>query len=135
MRVQVGESSGGFFSSLECMGITGMAVVAEREGAQDAARSAYKHDPRGTFVPGLPGHAVLRTAMPELTKGLGVESPGQAVMTWQQLQRWGLHLLAYGAPGRIAVAAARGQAAAGLADGAAVGLRRLLARRAGAAAV
>src|SRR5215217_9302131 len=33
-RVQVGESSGGFFSSLECMKVTGMAAVAEREGAE-----------------------------------------------------------------------------------------------------
>lgn len=32
-RVQVAESSGGFFSSLDCMKITGMAAVAEREGA------------------------------------------------------------------------------------------------------
>ncbi|MFN2531799.1 MAG: DUF362 domain-containing protein [Pyrinomonadaceae bacterium] len=33
-RIQVAESSGGSFSSLECMKITGMAAVAEREGAQ-----------------------------------------------------------------------------------------------------
>src|SRR5215216_1964932 len=33
-RVQVAESSGGFFSSLECMKVTGMAAVAEREGAE-----------------------------------------------------------------------------------------------------
>jgi uncharacterized protein (DUF362 family) len=33
-RVQVAESSGGFFSSLQCMKITGMAAVAEREGAE-----------------------------------------------------------------------------------------------------
>lgn len=33
-RVQVAESSGGFFSSLDCMEITGMAAVAEREGAE-----------------------------------------------------------------------------------------------------
>src|SRR5687767_4987232 len=33
-RVQVAESSGGYFSSLECMEITGMAAVAEREGAE-----------------------------------------------------------------------------------------------------
>jgi uncharacterized protein (DUF362 family) len=32
--VQVAESSGGFFSSLECMKVTGMAAVAEREGAE-----------------------------------------------------------------------------------------------------
>jgi uncharacterized protein (DUF362 family) len=33
-RVQVAESSGGYFSSLECMKVTGVAAVAEREGAQ-----------------------------------------------------------------------------------------------------
>src|SRR3954469_25142383 len=33
-RIQVGESSGGSFSSLECMRITGMAAVVEREGAE-----------------------------------------------------------------------------------------------------
>jgi uncharacterized protein (DUF362 family) len=33
-RVQVAESCGGFFNSLECMRITGMAAVAEREGAE-----------------------------------------------------------------------------------------------------
>src|ERR1043166_4248838 len=33
-KVQVAESSGGFFSSMQCMEITGMAAVAEREGAE-----------------------------------------------------------------------------------------------------
>src|SRR5947209_15953911 len=33
-RVQVAESSGGFFSSMDCMKITGMAAVAEKEGAE-----------------------------------------------------------------------------------------------------
>src|ERR1043165_7746876 len=33
-KVQVAESSGGFFSSTQCMKITGMAAVAEREGAE-----------------------------------------------------------------------------------------------------
>src|SRR3954466_14119936 len=33
-RVQVGESSGGFFSSLDCMKVTGMAALAEKEGAE-----------------------------------------------------------------------------------------------------
>jgi uncharacterized protein (DUF362 family) len=33
-RIQVAESSGGYFSSLECMKVTGMAAVAEREGAE-----------------------------------------------------------------------------------------------------
>src|SRR5918994_1563550 len=34
VRVQVAESSGGYFNSLECMKVTGMAAVAEREGAE-----------------------------------------------------------------------------------------------------
>src|SRR5438105_6600648 len=33
-RVQIGESSGGFFSSIDCMRITGVAAIAEREGAE-----------------------------------------------------------------------------------------------------
>src|SRR3954465_6526883 len=33
-RVQVAESSGGFFNSLDCMRITGMAALAEKEGAE-----------------------------------------------------------------------------------------------------
>lgn len=33
-RVQIGESSGGFFSSMHCMKITGVAAVAESEGAE-----------------------------------------------------------------------------------------------------
>src|SRR6185437_5079114 len=33
-KVIVGESSGGFFSSLDCMKVTGMAAIAEREGAE-----------------------------------------------------------------------------------------------------
>lgn len=33
-RVIVGESSGEFFSSIQCMEITGVAAVAEREGAE-----------------------------------------------------------------------------------------------------
>src|SRR5205823_5851312 len=33
-KVQIAESSGGFFSSLECMKITGMAAITEQEGAE-----------------------------------------------------------------------------------------------------
>lgn len=33
-HVQVAESSGGYFSSLDCMKVTGMAAIAEREGAE-----------------------------------------------------------------------------------------------------
>lgn len=62
----------------------------------DSARSPYKNDPRVHFVP---GHPVLRTAMPELFKGLGVEYPGQGMMKWQQFERWGRHSLRYGSAG------------------------------------
>src|SRR5207237_1924334 len=33
-KVQVGESSGDCFSTLDCMRVTGMAAIAEREGAE-----------------------------------------------------------------------------------------------------
>jgi uncharacterized protein (DUF362 family) len=63
----------------------------------DAAKPEYKHDPRVYFVP---GHPVLRTAMPELMKGLGVKALGKAAMKAQQFERWGEHNLAYGSPWR-----------------------------------
>jgi uncharacterized protein (DUF362 family) len=59
----------------------------------NSAKPQYKHDPRVHFVP---GHPVLRTAMPELMRGLGVQLPGQAVQRWQQFERRGMHELQYG---------------------------------------
>jgi uncharacterized protein (DUF362 family) len=59
----------------------------------DSAKPQYKNDPRVHFVP---GHPVLRTAMPELMRGLGVQLPGQAVQRWQQFERRGMHELQYG---------------------------------------
>jgi uncharacterized protein (DUF362 family) len=59
----------------------------------DSAKPEYKNDPRVHFVP---GHPVLRTAMPELMRGLGVRLPGQAVQRWQQFERRGMHELQYG---------------------------------------
>ena len=41
-RVQVAESSGGFFSSLECMRITGMGAVDEREGPSCSILAAMR---------------------------------------------------------------------------------------------
>jgi hypothetical protein len=38
--VQVAESSGGFFSSLDCMMITGVAAIAEKEGVSDQSKPA-----------------------------------------------------------------------------------------------
>ena len=61
----------------------------------------YKNDPRVHFVGGSP---VLRNAMPELQKGLGVSMPGKAVMKFQQLQRWWMHDLEYGTRCRKAAA-------------------------------
>jgi len=88
----------------------------------DAAKPKYKSDPRVYFVP---GHPVLQTAMPELMKGLGMNLPGQAVMKWEQFERWGKHNLSYGTPARRAITLAKPVAAAGLAVAAIVGLREL----------
>jgi len=78
----------------------------------DAARPEYKHDPRVYFVP---GHPVLRTAMPELMKGLGVEDLGKSSMKWQQFERRGMHNLEYGTMARKAVTVAAPFAVAALA--------------------
>jgi uncharacterized protein (DUF362 family) len=92
----------------------------------DSAKPRYKDDPRVYFVP---GHPVLRTAMPELMKGLGVESFGKATMRWQQFQRWGMHNVQYGTPARKAATIGRPLAAIALfaaaVAGGAVLLRRL----------
>lgn len=77
----------------------------------DSAKPKYKHDPRVHFVP---GHPVLRNAMPELFKGLGVEYPGQGLMQWQQFQRWGMHNIEFGTPGHKALTASKPLAALGL---------------------
>ncbi len=66
----------------------------------DAAKDRYKHDSRVYFVP---GHPVLREAMPNLMVGLGAKIPGNVIMKWQQFQRWGMSNLQYGSPGRKAL--------------------------------
>ncbi len=63
----------------------------------DAAKPEYKFDPRVYFIP---GHPVLQTALPELMRGLGLSWPGQALMKWEQFERWGKHNLQYGTPKR-----------------------------------
>jgi len=78
----------------------------------DAARPEYKKDPRVYFVP---GHPVLRTAMPELFKGMGVELPGNAVMKAQQLQRRAVHNIEYGSMARKVATVAAPAAVAALA--------------------
>jgi len=70
----------------------------------DAALPKYKNDPRVYFVP---GHPVLRTAMPQLQKGLGVSIPGNIVQKWQQWRLWGMHSLEYGTPTRKAITVAK----------------------------
>lgn len=77
----------------------------------DAAKPEYKSDPRVYFVP---GHPVLQTAMPELMRGLGLSWPGQAVMKWEQFERWGRHNLQYGAPARKLTTIAKPLAGAAL---------------------
>lgn len=78
----------------------------------DSARPEYKNDPRVHFVP---GHPVLRTAMPELMRGLGVGELGQGMLKWQQFQRWGMHSVEYGTPARKVATFAKPLLAVGLA--------------------
>src|ERR1043165_2231960 len=86
----------------------------------DAAKPKYKSDPRVYFVP---GHPVLQTAMPELMKGFGMNLPGQAVMKWEQFERWGKHNLTYGTSARRIVTLAKPLLALGAAIGGVVALR------------
>src|SRR5215204_4111116 len=64
-KVQIAESSGGFFSSLECMAITGMAAIAEREGAElvdlgsDDVENRVVKIPNGFFLKECPLPAPL----------------------------------------------------------------------------
>ena len=64
-RVQVAESSGGFFSSIECMKVTGVAAVAEREGAElidlgsDETENRIVQIPDGRFIKEVPLPAPL----------------------------------------------------------------------------
>jgi Uncharacterized conserved protein len=67
-RVQVGESSGGFFPSSECMSITGMSAVAEKEGAEvidlgaDSTPNRTVPIPKGTLMKECPIPAPLLDA-------------------------------------------------------------------------
>lgn len=62
----------------------------------DAAKPRYKHDPRVFFIP---GHPVLRTAMPQLLNALGQIS-GNTIMKVQQIERRTVHNLQYGSAAR-----------------------------------
>ncbi|MGN6386186.1 MAG: DUF362 domain-containing protein [Verrucomicrobiota bacterium] len=67
-RVQVAESSGGFFSSMPCMRITGMAAMAEKEGAElvdlgsDAVPNRKVPIPHGVVMKEVPLPAPLLDA-------------------------------------------------------------------------
>src|SRR3982750_178968 len=61
-RVQVAESSGGFFSSLECMKVTGMAAVAEKEGATLIDLGSDKVPNRQVEVPN--GRVIRKVPLP-----------------------------------------------------------------------
>jgi uncharacterized protein (DUF362 family) len=80
----------------------------------DSAKMKYRNDPRVHFVP---GHPVLRNAMPELMKGLGVKFPGSAIMKWQQFQDRTMHALKYGTPRTKARAVGKPLALGALAGG------------------
>ncbi len=91
----------------------------------DAARPEYKNDPRVFFVP---GHPVLRTAMPNLMVGLGARIPGNAIMQWQQFQRWGMSNLKYGTARRKAMTIGEGLGGAAAAIGGAILLGKAVGR-------
>jgi len=74
----------------------------------DAALPKYKNDSRVHFVK---GHPVLRTAMPQLMKGMGTYLPGQSIMQWQQFERWGMHNTRYGTTGHKVLSVAKPLAA------------------------
>src|SRR5688572_9052839 len=61
-HVQVAESSGGYFSSLECMRVTGMAAIAEREGAELIDLGSDEVPNRMVPVPG--GEVVTEVPLP-----------------------------------------------------------------------
>jgi uncharacterized protein (DUF362 family) len=62
-RVQVGESSGGSFSSMQVMSITGMLAVAEREGAEVIDLGSDTTSNRTVAVPH--GHVIKSVPLPE----------------------------------------------------------------------
>src|ERR1051326_6773682 len=61
-RVQVAESSGGFFSSMQCMKITGMAAVAEKEGAELIDLGSDNTPNRTVQIPG--GRIIQEVPLP-----------------------------------------------------------------------
>jgi uncharacterized protein (DUF362 family) len=92
----------------------------------DSAKGKYRNDPRVHFVP---GHPVLREAMPELMKGLGVSVAGKTVMKMEELERRTMHTLKYGSRKRKAITVAKPVAAVGLGVLGAVAVGALLGGR------
>jgi uncharacterized protein (DUF362 family) len=80
----------------------------------DSAKDKYKNDPRVHFIG---GHPVLRDAMSGLLRGLGMDANigGQAIMKWEQIQRWGQHSLEYGTAARKTKTVAKALGSAALA--------------------
>ena len=95
----------------------------------DCAKAQYKTDPRVYFVP---GHPVLRDAMPELMKGLGVSKAGKATMKLEEFERRTVHTLKYGTATRRVKTVARPLAIAGLGVLGVAVVSKLLARGNGA---
>jgi uncharacterized protein (DUF362 family) len=89
----------------------------------DSAKPRYKNDPRVHFVP---GHPVLRKAMPELLRGLGVKLPADLAQRWQQFERRGMHELQFGSRARQVRAASRPVLTLGFVAVAALALRKLV---------
>jgi uncharacterized protein (DUF362 family) len=94
----------------------------------DCAKPKYKLDRRVYFVP---GHPVLRDAMPELMKGLGVAAAGKAMMKWEEFERRTMHTFRYGSRRRRARTVAKPVAAAGLALLGVAAINALLSSRGG----
>jgi uncharacterized protein (DUF362 family) len=88
----------------------------------DSAKPEYRNDPRVHFVP---GHPVLRNAMPELMKGLGVNVAGQLAQRWQKFERRRMHELQYGSRARQLATVGRPLIAASLVAAAGVALGAL----------
>ena len=91
----------------------------------DAAQEKYKNDSRVHFVP---GHPVLRDAMTGLLAGLGADGyvGGNAIMAYEQLQRWGQHNLEYGTTARKAMTIAKPLVAVGLVAAGIAGIAALV---------
>jgi uncharacterized protein (DUF362 family) len=89
----------------------------------DSAKPEYKNDPRVHFVP---GHPVLRNAMPELLKGLGVKLPAELAQRWQKFERRGMHELQYGSRSRQLRAVTRPVVAVSVAAASVLGIDALI---------